>query len=153
MSLERLVEQFRARTLPAEAWTHAAHLRVGAWHVHTFGTAAALELLRERIRRLNELHGTPNSDTSGYHETITIAYLQLIDEFLVHLGGDVTLDASVDLLLDSPLALPGVLATFWTPGVLFSRRARAEWVAPDRAQLALHTVPDCARFLSAVCGR
>ena len=39
-SLDALVSAFRAGTLPKAAWTHAAHLRVGVWHVLTYGDAA-----------------------------------------------------------------------------------------------------------------
>ena len=62
---EDLVAAFRDGTLPRAEWTHVAHLRVGAWHVHRHGAAMALELLRDGIRRLNDRHGTVNSDTSG----------------------------------------------------------------------------------------
>ena len=32
--LDDFVARFRERTLPKSEWTHAAHLSVGAWHVH-----------------------------------------------------------------------------------------------------------------------
>jgi hypothetical protein len=135
--LDRLAEQFSASTLPHGAWTHTAHLRIGAWHVHHFGANAALAMLRTGIRRLNDFHGTPNSETHGYHETITVAYVRLIAEFLATADAHSTIEARVDRLLASPLALPSMLTTFWTPALLFSPRARAEWVAPDLAPLEL----------------
>jgi hypothetical protein len=82
LTLDDLAGQFRACTLPHGEWTHTAHLRVGTWHVHHFGADAALALLRTGIRRLNDFHGTPNTETRGYHETITVAYVRLIAEFL-----------------------------------------------------------------------
>src|SRR5262245_12644919 len=71
---ERLVERFLDRTLPKSEWTHASHLRVGLWHVRNFTPDIALAQLREGIKRLNEAHGTPNTDRGGYHETITRFY-------------------------------------------------------------------------------
>jgi hypothetical protein len=66
--VDGLAAGFVACTLPREAWTHAAHLIVGMWHVDRYGADEALLRLRAGIRRLNESHGTPNSDDDGYHE-------------------------------------------------------------------------------------
>ena len=56
-----LAARFTALTLPKEAWTHAAHLTVGTWHVDRYGAADALPRLRAGIRRLNESHGNENT--------------------------------------------------------------------------------------------
>jgi hypothetical protein len=136
-SLDELAAALRACTLPREEWTHAAHLRVGAWHVHHHGAAEALTLLRTRIRRLNERHGTANTATGGYHETITAAYVRLIEEFLATFAAGVPLEARADALLASPLGDRSVLLRFWSKEVLGSPRARAEWVSPDVSPLGL----------------
>jgi hypothetical protein len=105
--------------------------------VHHHGAEAALALLRNGIRRLNDHHGTVNSPTSGYHETITAAYLRLIDEFLRAFAPEVALERRVDLLVGGPLADRSALLEFWSRGLLMSERARATWVPPDLAPLAL----------------
>lgn len=119
-SLDELVAAFRSCALPRLEWTHAAHLRVGAWHVHHHGADAALELLRDGIRRLNEHHGTVNSSTSGYHETITAAYVRLIETFLVMFAPDVPLESRVDALLAGPLGERSLLLRFWSKDLLMS---------------------------------
>jgi hypothetical protein len=133
-ALGDLVEAFLSATLPRAEWTHEAHLRVGAWHVHHHGADGALPLLRERIRRLNDSHGTVNSATSGYHETITAAYARLIADFL---AADPTadLEARVAALLASPLAERAALFRFWSRERLLSPEARAAWLPPDLAPL------------------
>lgn len=136
-ALDAFVARFRAGELARAEWTHAAHLRVGAWHVHHHGAEAAVELLRAAIRQLNERHGTPNSATSGYHETITVAYVQLIAQALAAGAGDTPLETRVDRLLAAPLAQPGYLLRFWSPDRLMSARARAEWLPPDLAPLTI----------------
>lgn len=136
-SLDELVAAFRACTLPRDEWTHAAHLRVGAWHVHHHGAGEALALLRARIRRLNEHHGTSNTATGGYHETITAAYVRLIEEFLATFARDVPLEARVDALLAGPFGERLVLLRFWSKEALGSPRARAAWVDPDVRPLSL----------------
>jgi hypothetical protein len=134
-ALGELMEAFLAGTLPRAEWTHEAHLRVGAWHVHHHGADAALPLLRERIRRLNDRHGTVNSATSGYHETITAAYARLIADFLAAAGEGGDLEAWVAALLASPLADRAALFRFWSRERLLSPEARAAWLPPDLAPL------------------
>lgn len=144
-SLTELAEAFSAGTLPPERWTHEAHLRVGAWHVHHFGAAAALPLLRDRIRHLNERQGGQNTATSGYHETITAAYVQLIAAFLATCEPDMPLSERVNLLVRAPLADKSVLLQFWSRERLMSVQARAEWVEPDLAALELSALTKQAR--------
>jgi hypothetical protein len=136
-SLDELVTRFEEVTLPRAEWTHAAHLRVGAWHVDRHGADGALPLLRERIQRLNRAHGTLNTPTTGYHETITAAYVTLIATFLAAADPRQPLERHVERLLAGPLGERRVLLRFWSEEVLMSSRARAAWVAPDRAPLAL----------------
>jgi hypothetical protein len=135
LALDDLAAAFCDGTLPRAAWTHEAHLRVGAWHVHHHGPEAALPLLRARIRSLNDRHGTVNSATSGYHETITGAYLRLIAAFLAATAG-ADLEARVAALLASPLAERTALFHYWSRERLLSPEARAAWLEPDRTPLA-----------------
>jgi predicted dehydrogenase len=130
--LALLVTRFRSQTLPKQEWTHAAHLSVGAWHVHTHGPDAALVKLRDGIRTLNESHGTDNTDSGGYHETITRAYVTLIASFLSQAPAWRRVAENVQQLLASPLAARDALLTFYTAETLFSVQARRDWVPPDR---------------------
>ena len=136
-SLDDLAARFSSRAIAKAEWTHLAHLRVGAWHVHHFGPEGALGRLRAGIRALNDSHGTSNTDSSGYHETITVAYVRLIDAFLSAFGADLALEDRVRVLLDGPLADRAVLLRFWSKEVLLSPRARRDWVPPDIAPLAV----------------
>jgi hypothetical protein len=136
-TLDELVAAFRARTLTHAEWTHAAHVSVGAWYVHHHGAAGALERLRVEIRLLNDRHGTVNSTTSGYHETITAAFVRLLDEGLAAFAAEVPLERRVEALLAGPLGGSRVLLAFWSRDLLMSPRARAAWVPPDLNELGL----------------
>lgn len=128
--------RFEALTLSKPEWTHAAHLTVGAWNVDRHGEREALARLREGIRRLNASHGTANTESSGYHETITRAYVVLIAEFLGACPKAAGLDARVAWMLSSPLGARDALLDYYAKETLMSVSARMGWVAPDRAPLA-----------------
>jgi hypothetical protein len=132
--LEDLVRRFAERSLPKAEWTHGAHLAVGLWHVSRYGRDDALARLRAGITRLNESHGTVNSATGGYHETVTRAYVQLLAAFGARLG-DKTLAERVTALLEDPLADKRALFRFYSRAALESVQARLGWIEPDLAPL------------------
>jgi len=129
-----LITAFRTTTLPAGEWTHEAHLRVGLWHVVTFGHDEAMRLMRTGIVALNDAHGTPNTDERGYHETITWAYVQLlaalVDEHPAGTPFETLADAAVTRFGDSR-----VLLRYYSEARLRSVEARRTVVAPDLREL------------------
>jgi hypothetical protein len=129
--LDDLIARFRDCTLPKAEWTHAAHLAVGAWHVAGGGPGKALRQLRARIRRLNDAHGTANTTTSGYHETVTHAYVALVDDFLARRPKGEALAEAAQALLASPLADRKILLDFYSQDLLMSVDARLGFVEPD----------------------
>lgn len=137
--VDDLTARFRAALVPHAEWTHRAHLTVGAWHVHHHGADEALALLRAGIRALNDAHGTPNSPTRGYHETITRAYVALLAEALAAFPAATPLADRVERILASPLAERDVLFRFWSRDLLMAPAARAAWIEPDLAPLRLAT--------------
>ena len=127
---ERIARALTEQTLPKPEWTHEAHLRAGLWHVHAHGAVAALPLLRQRISAYNESVGTANTDTSGYHETLTRFYVTVIDRFLATADRKLGLDRLARQLLavygDRKLPLH-----HYSKGRLGSPVARRSWVEPD----------------------
>ena len=132
--LEELVRRFRACSLPRPEWTHAAHLAVGLWHVSRYGRQDALVRLRAGITRLNESNGVVNSATSGYHETVTRAYVDLLSDFAAR-HAEKTAAQRVTALLEDPLADKTALLRFYSRPRLESSEARLDWVEPDLAPL------------------
>ena len=127
---ERVARGLIERTLPKAEWTHEAHLRAGLWHVAEHGAAAALELLRARIASYNESVGTANTDTSGYHETLTRFYVIVIDGFLASSDRSLDLDALAQQLIAAHGDRRLPLQHYSEPR-LFSVVARRSWVEPD----------------------
>jgi hypothetical protein len=77
--IDDFLAAFEGCTLPKAEWTHAAHLLTGACYVHGMPREAALAKMRECVRRYNESVGGKNTETSGYHETLTVMWIRLLD--------------------------------------------------------------------------
>jgi hypothetical protein len=130
--IEKFVREFEACTLPKPRWTHQAHLLVGLWYLSHHPPADALDIVRQRIRAYNVAIGTPNTDDSGYHETLTRLYLDGIAEHLARHHTE-SLPGVLALLLKTPMAQSDWPLNFYSRERLFSVQARREWVAPDRS--------------------
>ena len=126
------IDEFEGRRLPKARWTHEGHLVAGLWFVWHFGAAQALQKLRVRIRDHNTSVGTPNTDSSGYHETITRLYVEGIDHFC-SANRDRPLEEVLVELLSSPMARREWPLSLYPSERLFSARARREWVPPEVA--------------------
>lgn len=124
------IEEFESGRLSKARWTHQGHLVAGFWYVRRLGAEQALAELRSRIRHHNEAVGTPNTESSGYHETITRLYVQAIAERLQQ-APDQSFEDGLETLLASPLSRSDWPLSFYTRDVLFSARARSEWLEPD----------------------
>jgi len=130
LSTTEFIALFESRRLPRERWTHEAHLLAGCWYAWHLPMPLALDEIRVRIRAHNESVGTTNTDNSGYHESITRLYMQVIAAH-VTLHRAAGFDEALRLLLASPIAARNWLFTQYTRETLFSVRARRDWVEPD----------------------
>lgn len=118
-------------SLPRAEWSHAAHFAVALWMLRHRSELAAPEAFRATIMAYNEATGIPNTDTSGYHETITLASLRAAAAFLKCHPRATPLHELVDLLMATPLGRPDWLLLHWTRERLFSPDARRAWLPPD----------------------
>ena len=127
--IERIALGLMDRSLPKTDWTHAAHFAAALWLLRQRGLAAAKEM-PDLIRAYNESTGVPNSDTTGYHETITQASLRAGCAWLMA-RPQAALHVALRELLDSAYGRSDWLLTYWSHGLLFSVTARRSWVDPD----------------------
>ena len=128
--IQSLIEQFIARTLPKNEWTHEAHLIMSIWHNLKYGEERALELISRRIYNYNETIGTDNSETSGYHETLTRFWMKIANNFLKNQNFPSNAVACNEFL-KSDFASKGLPLEFYDEEQLFSLEAKKNWVAPN----------------------
>lgn len=123
------------RTLPRAEWTHEAHLAATA---HLLLRRPDIDLDKELpglIRRYNESVGGVNSDSEGYHETITRVFLHGVRLFLGAANVREPLHGLVNQLLLSPMGRRDWPLRFYSRDRLLSVEVRRAFVAPDLAAL------------------
>lgn len=129
-ALKRLIEGFASRTLPCHEWTHQAHLIVGLWYCSQYDATTATDILRESIKQYNIVCGKQNTETSGYHETITRFFVWYISRYLEAADPQRSFVETVNDFCahhsesSSPLK-------FYSKARLMSVEARLGWVEPD----------------------
>lgn len=121
------------RSLPRADWTHEAHLAACLWLHRERGDIDLAAELPAIIAGYNEAVGGRNSDSEGYHETITQAYVVLVGAFLAAHDRGQPLVELVNALLRSPLGHRDALLAHYSRDRLFSVAARKSWVEPDLA--------------------
>ena len=133
--IEHLGERFLVRTLPKDEWTHEAHLATTTWLLLRRPDIDVDTELPDLIRRYNESVGGVNSDSEGYHETITRAFLSGVRLFLREADRAAPLHELVNELLLSPMGRRDWPLRFYSRERLFSVEARRKIVPPDVAAL------------------
>jgi hypothetical protein len=131
--IEAIAHGLAERTLPKREWTHAAHFAAALFILSRHGAEAETRM-PPLIRAYNEATGTPNTDSSGYHETITFASLRAARATL-EAGKNAPLSRVLERLMESDLGKSGWLLAYWRQETLFSPEARRGWVEPDLAPL------------------
>jgi hypothetical protein len=127
--IERIGIGLFERTLPKHEWTHAGHFAAAFWLLRRSGKDAMREMPK-LIRAYNESTGTPNTDTSGYHETITLASLRAARAWLAE-KHDIPMYLALNEMLASSYGRSDWLLAYWSRPVLFSIMARRAWIDPD----------------------
>ncbi|WP_313803482.1 hypothetical protein [Sphingobium sp.] len=129
--IERIALGFCARTLSKQEWTHRAHFSTALWLMLRRPDVAPERDMPEMIRAYNESVGGVNSDSAGYHETITVASLKAARAVLAGLPGGISPAEAFAALMRSPMADKDWLFVHWSRERLMSADARRAWVEPD----------------------
>ena len=128
--IRRVGEGMLACALPKAEWTHEAHLATCAWLILERPDIVPERDLPHLIRAYNESVGGVNSDTEGYHETITQISIRAVRAALARSEGRGLCDR-VNTLLQAEEGRRDWPLRFYSPNRLFSREARLGWVEPD----------------------
>ncbi len=132
-TLGQFLAAFEDGTLPKEEWTHQAHIVMAACVLHSYPLEEATSRIREGIKAYNVASGGQNTETSGYHESITIFWIQMITD---------DLNPSLSRL-DQARAMSerfgeqsSLFKKYWSYDIAKSVEARRSWIEPDRRDIA-----------------
>jgi flavin reductase (DIM6/NTAB) family NADH-FMN oxidoreductase RutF len=126
-TLAAFIAAWEAGTLPRADWTHAAHVAVAACYAVRHG-AAALDRTRAGIVRYNLAVGTPNTETSGFHETLTRFWAEVVARVTAGCDDDWEAARLAVGRVGEDRDLHTLCYAFDVPRSTVARRA---WVAPD----------------------
>src|SRR3982751_4265962 len=111
-------EGLLGRTLARSEWTHEAHLAATTYLLLKRPDIDLDAELPGIIRRFNESVGGVNSESEGYHETITRIFLRGVRLFLAEADSCEPLHELVNELLLSPMGRRDWPLRFYTPARL-----------------------------------
>jgi flavin reductase (DIM6/NTAB) family NADH-FMN oxidoreductase RutF len=129
--LDEFVRDFAAGTLPKSAWTHSAHVGVSAWYAFDRDADDLFATMKQGILFFNTCVGTVNGPDGGYHETLTRFWSQTIDA-LVREGAFASRFEAAQAAVQRYGEDRDFHRLYYSFDVVRDRRARREWVAPDK---------------------
>jgi hypothetical protein len=129
--LDRFSAGFENGTLPGAEFTHAAHDALCCIHLYRDDAETALDHLRGAIPRFNLSAGGQNTDTSGYHETLTVFWVRVLAAFHAREKWN----SRLRFVLEGIAEFGGrskLHTEYYSYDVVQSKEARRIWVPPDR---------------------
>lgn len=129
--LEIFMAAFRAGTFPIAWWTHGAHVAMAAAILWESSVPKALREVRAAIRHYNESQGGQNTESSGYHETLTRLWIGIVAASLAALPSDADRLAAARHAYRAFSRRSGYFRDWYEFDLLKSTEARRDWVAPE----------------------
>jgi outer membrane protein assembly factor BamD (BamD/ComL family) len=131
-----LLRQFQDLTLPFDQWTHRAHVKMAYLHLQKYPFDEALSRICAGIKSYNAANNVPESPTSGYNQTTTVAFLHLVAAVMrayEQTHPVRTADEFCDM--HPQLMSKHVLRFFYTPQRRMHPDAKTRFIEPDLAPL------------------
>jgi len=128
--ISTFIRAFETCTLAKAQWTHLAHLTVAHHYLWHNSQEEATKRMRTGIQRYNRATANP----TGYHETITLAWLAILARELRarKIAGITDYEESTSASeLATAYANQDILLEYYSRDLLMSEEARTRWVPPD----------------------
>jgi hypothetical protein len=133
MNDEEFLRQFEAAIIPMEQWHHREHIRIAYLYLTRHPPAAAIAKICSGIKALNTAQKVPEAIDRGYHETITQAWIRLVQCTLNEFGPAENADAFMDK--HTQLLSKRALLFFYSRDRIMSAEAKARFIEPDLTPL------------------
>ena len=123
--ISELVRAFETCEIHPAEFKHYQHLTVALWYLKHLPYEEASERMRGGIKRLAQAYGK-----NGYHETITVFWLQMVRRFLASAQSRATVLELANMVA-SEYGKKNVIADYYSEETIASVKAKNEWVEPD----------------------
>ena len=128
MNDTQLLSAFESQSILNEDWSHEYHIRVAAIYLSQHSFDNALDKVKSGIKKLNAENEVPESQFRGFHETLTVGWLKLVEARLEN--SKVT--SSLELIdQNTELLNPRLLSEFYSSDRLMSLEAKDRFIQPD----------------------
>jgi flavin reductase (DIM6/NTAB) family NADH-FMN oxidoreductase RutF len=138
-ALQDFISRWEAGRLTKAEWTHGAHVGVAAYFAFELDAEGLFERMKTGIIHHNECVGTANTEDNGYHETLTRFWAGTVGEF-VRSGRFSTHFEAVKNTAQLFGEDRDRHRLYYDFDVVRDRRARREWIKPDREPPSSKTV-------------
>jgi hypothetical protein len=128
MKDEEFIQRFENCTLPGENFHHRDHVRVAWLYLRSYSVLDTLARFSAGLKRFATANGKPNL----YHETITWAYVLLINERTERGGREQGWAEFVDANADLFDWKNSILKSYYRDETLRSEMARKVFLFPDK---------------------
>jgi hypothetical protein len=128
---------FERGSIAAADWKHADHVRMAFLYLRAHPFADALGRIRAGILAFNRAVGGQNTASSGYHETVTVAWAVLVAAAIdqgAH-SPRAQADSETFIAAHPHLLAKDLLRAHYSAERVMSIAARATFVPPDRQPL------------------
>ena len=127
------LDAFERCAIPLEQFNHRAHVTVACLYLREFPLEQATNRMRRGIHAFNAAHKVQSTPTSGYHETLTVAWMRVVHSTMRTHGQGLSIP---EFLEQNPFLLcRTLLRLYYSKDRIMSAEARRQWVEPDLAPL------------------
>jgi hypothetical protein len=133
------LDTFERCAIPLEQFNHRAHITVACLYLKAFPLSEAIDRMRRGIHAFNAANNVQSTQTSGYHETMTVAWMRILDAVMRTHGAGQSVE---EFLEQHPFLLcRTLLRLYYSRDRIMSLEARRTWVEPDLAPLPVSIPP------------
>jgi hypothetical protein len=127
MTNQELIAQFESRSLSPQSFHHADHVRLAFAYLRQYSLLEALEKFPAALQQFAQHHGKPNL----YHQTITWAYLFLINQRIARATQEQTWEEFAEANPDLLTWKNGIVTRYYGEETLQSDLARKVFILPE----------------------
>jgi len=136
MNIKELIRQFEADELKKEEFHHKEHLELTLWYLENLPELEAIVKIKGGILKYNLLYKVPQSVNSGYHETITMFFIKLVQSFIKSSPKNCSFEQRAKVLTAKYAQMKTVVREYYSMEVIRTEEARKIWVEPNLKPIA-----------------